>query len=126
MKYFFILWLLVMFVSLIIFGASFFKELLKHNKPLRISIRMVVKYFTYLVLCIFPASIIGGLIGAENPFVYIGILLIWSALVIFGLIILFNKNKNLLWLLIFPVLPSIIFFVMRLELQRESLKLASA
>lgn len=126
MKYLFILWLLVMFVSLIIFGTGFVKELLKNNKPFQVSIRLVVKYFTYLVLCFFPASIIGGLIGSENPFMFIGILLTWSALVIFGLIVLSKKNKNLLWLLVFPVLPSIIFFVMRLELQRESLKLTSA
>lgn len=126
MKYFFILWLLAMFVSLIVFGASFLKELQRHNKPLRISIRLIAKYFTYLVLCIFPASIIGGLFGSENPIVYIGILLAWSALVISGLVVLFKKNTNLLWLLVFPILPSIVFFMMRLELQKESLKLPPA
>jgi len=110
-----------MFASLVVFGSQFFKELAKHDNPIRLSMKMIAKYFVYLALCILPASIIVGLIGSENTFVYLGILLVWSAIVILGLVIFLKKNNDLYWLLLFPVLPSIVFWVMRLELRRGTI-----
>lgn len=94
MKYVFILWLLIFFVGLLVFGLGFIRELIKREKPFRLSARMIAKYFLYLVMCVFPASIIGGMIGSENSFVYLTILVIWSALVVFGLVIVFKKIKT--------------------------------
>jgi uncharacterized membrane protein (GlpM family) len=91
--------------------------LIKLENRVKIGSKLILKYLLYLITCLFPASIVAGVMNTENPLIYILLLFGFDLCLVVALIKLKKQNKNFYWFLLAPVLPTVVFQLMAYEAQ---------
>lgn len=124
MKWIFVAWLAVLFISLLFWGYRLIRLIIKTKNWFKLCWRLILKYLLYLLLCLMPTSIIAGLINIENSIVYLIILSTINIVFVGVMIMLRKQDKGFLWFMLFPILPSIVFHLMTLEIQKEAQKIS--
>lgn len=120
MKWLFILWLTVLFITLIGFSIQFVSRLVKTRDRIRICAKLILKYLLYLIAFLLPASIVAGALNIENALAYIPMLFGFDLCLVLFLVLTNRQAKNFYWFLVAPVMPTVVFYLMAKEVERAS------
>lgn len=119
MKWLFVVWLAIVFITLIVFSARFIYKLVRLENRVKVGSKLILKYLLYMMICLLPASIVAGILNTENSFVYILLLFGFDICLVVILILLRRQDKNFLWFLLTPVIPAIVFHLMAYEVKNR-------
>lgn len=106
-----ILWLLIIMTTLIIWGIKLIKFIV--TKMLyRILFKNMLKYFIYMVVCVFSTVIISNFIESSSSILLLTIMLMTTFIFVSICVFVFKMGVKIYLFVIFPVLPSIIVYLM--------------